>query len=149
MTGNYTVGDTVPFPIDGLETVSNMTQHAYSAFMWVLCDQLVGKLVWYVKSNSSTGSVSAVPPIRGASQFGIIESPISRTSLLGSLDLDAFFEFDEEKGLYEGQNMSQVYDFSDQRRRDKTLARNLTLDTLIEELSLNTTVSLMHNTLFT
>ncbi|KAH6622199.1 hypothetical protein C7974DRAFT_377797 [Boeremia exigua] len=143
VTGNYTTGETVPFPTDGLDITSNMTQHAYTAFMWVLCDQLVGKLAWYVESNASTS------PTRGASQFGIIESPISRTSLLGSLDLDSFFEFDEEKGLYQDQNMSQVYNFSDQRLKDKALARNRTLDTLIEELSFNTTVSLMHNKLFT
>ena len=148
VTGNYTVGDVVPFPKDSLHAVSEMTQHAYTAFMWVLCDQLVGKFAWYVESNTTTDSSSA-SPLRRASQFGIIDSPISRTSLLGSLDLDAFFEFDEEKRLYRDQNISQIYDLKDQRLKDKALARNRTLDILIEELSFNTTISLMHNALLT
>ncbi|KAJ4324137.1 hypothetical protein N0V94_001493 [Neodidymelliopsis sp. IMI 364377] len=150
VSGNYTIGDTVPFPTDGLDKDSNMTQHAYTAFMWVLCDQLVGKFAWYAEPNTTTThSESAAPVVRGASQFGVIDSPIQRTSLLGSLDLDAFFEFDEEKGLYQDQNTSKMYDLSDQRLRDKALARNRTLDVLIEELSFNTTVSLMHNALLT
>lgn len=147
VTGNYTIGGTVPYPVDRLDVDSDMTQHAYSAFMWVLCDQLVGKMAWYAESNASASDTSL--PVRGASQFGIIESPISRTSLLGSLDLDAFFEFDEEKLLYEDQNTSRIFTFSDQRVKDKALARNRTLDVLIEELSFNTTISLMHNTLLT
>jgi hypothetical protein len=149
VTGNYTVGDIVSFPADGLNIVSDMPQHAYTAFMWVLCDQLVGKLAWYAGSNITVASTPSASPVREASQFGIIDSPISRTSLLGSLDLDAFFEFDEERGLYQDQNTSQIYTLSDQRLKDKALARNRTLDILIEELSFNITVSLMHNTLLT
>lgn len=147
VTANYTVGDTIPYPVDGLKSPSNLTQHAYSAFMWVLCDQLVGKMAWYAEPNATASNTTL--SVRGASQFGVIESPISRTSLLGSRDLDAFFEFDEEKKLYEDQNVSRIYDLSDQRLRDKALARNRTLDVLIEELSFNTTISLMHNALLT
>lgn len=141
---NYVIGDAIPFPTDGLDIVSDMTQHAYAAFMWILCDQFVGKFAWYAKPNASLPT-----PTRGASQFGSIDSPIQHTSLLGSLDLDAYFEFDEENNLYEDQNISNIYDLSDQRLRDKALAGNRTLDVLIEELSFNTTLSLMHNVLFT
>lgn len=144
---NYTVGDAIPYPVDDLNVPSNLTQHAYSAFMWVLCDQLVGKMAWYAEPNATASNKTS--PVRGASQFGVIDSPISRTSLLGSRDLDAFFEFDEEKGLYEDQNVSRVFDLSDQRLRDKALARNQTLAVLIEQLSFNTTISLMHNALLT
>jgi hypothetical protein len=38
---------------------------------------------------------------------------------------------------------------SDQRLKDKAMARNRTLDVLIEELSSNLTVSMMHNRLLT
>ncbi|KAL1608789.1 hypothetical protein SLS59_001980 [Nothophoma quercina] len=149
VTGNYTVGNVVTFPVDGLNAISDMPQHAYTAFMWVLSDQLVGKMAWYAEPNATVTNSSETSSIRGASQFGVIDSPISRTSLLGSLDLDAFFELDEEKGLYQDQNTSQIFNLSDQRLKDKALARNRTLDVLIEELSFNTTVSLLHNALLT
>lgn len=147
VTANYTIGDAISYPVDVLDYPSNLTQHAYSAFMWVLCDQLVGKMAWYAEPNVTASNTTL--SVQGASQFGAIESPISRTSLLGSLDLDAFFEFDEEKGLYEDQNVSRIFTFSDQRLKDKALAKNRTLDVLIEELSFNTTISLMHNALLT
>jgi hypothetical protein len=142
--GNYAIGDVVPFPEDHADTHSNMTRHAFSAFMWVLCDQLVGKLAWVVDSNGTSPSNP-----RSAHQFGVIDSPIQRTSLLGSRDLDAFFEMDEEMSLYNDQNITHAQDLSDQRLRDKALAKNRTLAVLIEELSFNTTVSLMHNRLLT
>jgi hypothetical protein len=142
ISGSYEVGDAIPFPNDDPTKASNMTQHAYTAFMWVICDQLVGKLAWYTDNTNSTNQKSAA-------QFGVIDSPIQRTSLLGSLDLDAYFELDEEKGLYKDQNVSKIFELSGQRLKDKAMARNRTLDVLIEELSFNTTVSLMHNRLLT
>jgi hypothetical protein len=142
VSGNYTIGDVVPFPEDSPDKASNMVQHAYTAFMWVICDQLVGKFAWYNTTSNSTDE-------QAAAQFGVIDSPIQRTSLLGSLDLDAFFELDEEKELYKGQDMRKASELSDQRLKDKVMARNRTLDVLIEELSFNTTVSLMHNRLLT
>jgi hypothetical protein len=142
VSGSYEVGDAISFPNDDPEKPSNMTQHAYTAFMWVICDQLVGKFAWYNKTDTASDE-------QVADQFGVIDSPIQRTGLLGSLDLDAYFELDEEKGLYKGQNMSKALELSDQRLKDKAMARNRTLDVLIEELSFNTTVSLMHNRLLT
>lgn len=134
ITGSYTVNETVHFPQDKADDISDMAQHAYAAFMWVIVDQLIGKFAWGQESNKSDSS-----------QFGIIDSQLQRTSLLGTLDLDAFFEFDEEYGLY----ATIEPELSAQRLQDKALARNRTLDVLIEELSFNTTVSLMHNPLLT
>jgi hypothetical protein len=138
----YEVGDTIPFPNEKPSEISNMTQHAYTAFMWVVCDQLVGRLAWL-------NDTSVEDNRQAAAQFGVIDSPIQRTSLLGSLDFDAYFEFDEEKALYKDQNMSTAFKLSDQRLKDKAMARNRTLDVLIEELSFNLTVSMMHNRLLT
>jgi len=146
-TGSYTVNELVPFPYDSPTSISNMAQHAYSAFMWVLCDQLVGKLSWYVdlalnNTNSSSPSLSK----HGASQFGAIQSQIQRTSLLGSLDLDAYFELQDERGLYKKPGNGSL---SPQRLMDKERARNRTLDVLIEELSFNISVGLMWDPLLT
>jgi hypothetical protein len=142
VSGNYEVGETISFPDEKPNEISNMTQHAYTAFMWVVCDGLIGKLAWLNDTSVSDDQ-------QAAAQYGVIDSPIQRTSLLGSVDLDAYFEFDEEKELYKGQNMSTVFKLSDQRLQDKTMARNRTLDVLIEELSFNLTVSMMHNRLLT
>lgn len=143
ISGNYTLGEAVMFPQDSPDRTSDMVQHAYTAFMWSICDQLVGKFAWFNSTTSNTTIAQA------AAQFGVIDSPIQRSSLLGSRDLDAFYEMDEERGLYVNQSPDSIYILSDQRLRDKALARNRTLDVLIEELSFNTTVSLMHNRLFT
>jgi hypothetical protein len=134
ITGSYKTNEIVHFPQDKAEDTSDMTQHAYAAFMWVIVDQLIGKFAWGQESNNSNSS-----------QFGIIDSQLQRTSLLGTLDLDAFFEFDEDHGLY----ATVETGLSEQRLQDKALARNRTLAVLIEELSFNTTVSLMHNPLLT
>lgn len=137
ISGSYDVHEEVPFPIDSPTTVSNMAQHAYAAYLWAICDQLVGTFAWYKNTNQSD-------PTRAA-QFGIIDSQIQRTSLLGSWDLDAYFDFNEEKGMYKDKNLT----LSDQRLQDKALAKNKTLDVLIEELSFNASVSLIHNDLLT
>ncbi|KAF2471142.1 uncharacterized protein BDR25DRAFT_223485 [Lindgomyces ingoldianus] len=144
ISGSYDVHEKVAYPNDKPGDISNMAEHAYTAFMWVLSDQLVGKFSWY-ENSSSNQSTTSPANLSTASQFGLIDSPISRTSLLGSVDLDAFFEFDEERGLYATKNET----LGDQRLQDKAFARNRTLDVLIEELSFNMTVSLMHNDLLT
>jgi hypothetical protein len=142
VSGNYTSNDDpTPFPVDKPDDTSNMTQHAYTAFMWAFSDQLVGKFAWFAQTLNA--------PNTSAAQFSVIDSPIQRTSLLGSLDLDALFEMDEEKGLYKDQHVESVFTLSDQRLRDKALARNRTLGVLIEELSFNITVGLMRNRLLT
>ncbi|KUI55607.1 hypothetical protein VP1G_02892 [Cytospora mali] len=137
VTSSHTVGEEVFSPHDKMGDVSNYAQHAYSAFMWTLTDQLVGSFAWYIDSEPS--------PYRPA-QFGKIDSPIQHNSLLGSSDLDVFFDFSTEKGLYLNNPDTEPH-LSDQRTQDKALARNRTLDVLIEELSINITVSLLHNEL--
>lgn len=136
---SYEVKEEVFFPHDKLGDVSNYAQHAYSAFMWTLTDQLVGSFAWYIESKPS--------PYRPA-QFGAINSPIQHNSVLGSSDLDVFFNLEVEKGLYL-YNPETPGNLSDQRLQDKFMAKNRTLDVLVEELSVNMTVSLLHNELLT
>lgn len=145
ITGSYTANEVVSYPHDNSSSISNMSQHAYSAFMWALCDQLVGKFSWYVNTAFNRSSPLSTPP--GAPQFGALESQIQRTSLLGSIDLDAFFDLDEEKGLYSRPEGNGT--LSDQRLMDKAMAQNRTLNVLIEELSFNMSVGLMWNDLLT
>ncbi|KAK7192632.1 hypothetical protein PSPO01_01340 [Paraphaeosphaeria sporulosa] len=142
---SYTINEQVHYPRDNSTSISNMAQHAYTAFMWALCDQLVGKFSWY--NNTAWSQNSSLSSPSGAAQFGVLQSPISRTSLLGSLDLDAFFDLDEANKLYskpEGNGS-----LSDQRLMDKAMAKNRTLDVLIEELSFNISVGLMWDPLLT
>ncbi|KAH0563094.1 hypothetical protein GP486_002336 [Trichoglossum hirsutum] len=136
VTGSYRLLKEVDFPDDKPDLVSDMSRHAYSAFMWAITDQLVGTFGWFVGSNQSD--------IHQPPEFGLIDTAISRTSLLGSSDLDVFFDLDKNKGWDGSTNDTQL---SDQRLQDKALAKNKTLDVLIEELSFNTTVSLLHNEL--
>ena len=141
VNGTYKTMEAVPFPHDGPDDVSNMAQHAYSAFFWVLTDQLVGQMSWYQDVDAANQHYASRPP-----QFGVIDTPLQRTALLGSSDLDVFFNFDAEKGLFKIDNEPEV---STQRLQDKLFAKNRTLDVMIQELSFNMTVSLMHNKLLT
>jgi hypothetical protein len=134
--GSYDVLEEVQFPNQKSDNVSNMSQHAYSAFMWVLTDQLVGVFTWV----SDRFNLSRSP------EFGVIDTPLHRTSILGSSDLDVFFDLNKNKSQTMDENSTPL---SDQRLQDKALARNRTLDVLVEELSFNMTVSLLHNELLT
>jgi hypothetical protein len=109
-----------------------MVQHAYSAFMWALTDLLVGSMGIFTEETSNSSSVPT--------QFGEITTQIEHTSLLGSSDLDAYF--DSSHALHS--NNSAI---SDQRLQDISLAKNRTLDVLIEELAYNTTLSFMNSDL--
>lgn len=140
VTGQATVHEEVAFPRDVPNTVSHMERHAYAAFMWTLTDQLVGSLGWFKEDENQTNSLVKVP------QFGALESPLQHTSLLGSVDLDIFFDF---RSLYDLYVNNDDKDMTGQRLQDKNLARNQTLAVLIEELSFNMTVSLLHNQLLT
>jgi hypothetical protein len=139
--GHAELREPVVYPIDPPGTASNMAQHAYSAFFWVLTDHLVGWLGYYQRTDCEQ-----VPEeLNCAKNFGIIASPIGRTALLGSDDLDVFFDFNEnrdEKGFVDLEE-------SDQRKQDKARARNGTLDVLIPELAFNMTASILFNPLFT
>ncbi|CAH0053763.1 unnamed protein product [Clonostachys solani] len=135
----YDILEQVGYPDDQPGQVSNMAKHAYSAFMWALTDQLVGSLGWFREISNRSGS-------RRLAQFGSMDSPLRHTSLLGSSDLDVYFDFNWIHNLYVQDNETGM---SAQRRQDKALAKNRTLSELIEDLSFNLTVSLMHNKLLT
>jgi hypothetical protein len=138
VTGSYETLHEVDFPNDEPDAISNMAQHAYSAVMWALTDQLVGSLSWFQDLEPSRLDATS------ATQFGIIDTPIQHNSLLGSSDLDVFFDFNENLD-----NKTNDEPISDQRRQDIDFARNRTLGVLIEELSFNMTVSLLHDELLT
>ncbi|KAH6988854.1 hypothetical protein BKA56DRAFT_246097 [Ilyonectria sp. MPI-CAGE-AT-0026] len=132
VNGSYELLHKVNFPDDKPDSVSDMTQHAYSAFFWAFANQIVGSLGWF--ADNSTGF-----------NHGVIDTPIQQNILLGSNDLDVFFNFNENPQACR----VPWANLSLQRRRDKNLARNRTLNVLIHELSFNTTVSLLHNELYT
>jgi hypothetical protein len=88
--GKYEVSHIMSFPNEQPNEISNMTQRAYAAPVWVVCDQLVGKLAWL-------NDTSIEDEQQAAAQFSAIDSPIQRTSLLGSKDVDACFEFDKRR----------------------------------------------------
>ena len=136
---SHVIGEEVPYPRDGPTDVSNMAQHAYSAVMWTLTDQLVGQMAWFQEEQQENDLF--VP-----SQFGAVQTRLQETSLLGSSDLDYYFDFNLEHGLYRYDNETQI---SGQRLQDKYFARNRTLPELIQQLSSNITVSLLHNVLLT
>ncbi|KFA60961.1 hypothetical protein S40285_02735 [Stachybotrys chlorohalonatus IBT 40285] len=140
VNGSYSVREEITFPRDRRGEVSDMASHAYAAFMWTLTDQLVGSFGWFRRSGGSSDGHEDI------AQFGAIESPIRHTSVLGSVDLDVYFDFNAIYGLYVHDNETEI---SGQRLQDKQLARNRTLAALIEELSYNMTVSLLHNKLLT
>jgi hypothetical protein len=126
----------VAYPADAPGDVSNMAQHAYSAFFWALADQIVGSFARFQEPMANNS---------GMRSFGRIQSPIQHNALLGSPDLAVYFDYNEDKGACQ----VPYANLSEQRRRDIALAKNKTLGELVEDLSLNITISLMHNDLFT
>jgi len=137
ITLSYDILEEVEYPTEGPGETTNIVQHAYSAYFWALADQLVGKFAWFENSNQ-TRSVRAP-------EYGIIQSPIQHSSLLGSSDLDPYFDLNE-RGLNKSTAIAPP---KGQRLRDKQLARNRTLDILITELSVNFTVTMLTNELLT
>jgi len=121
----------VEFPDDHSKTPSDMVKHAYSAFFLAFRNQIIGSLGWY---EDETGY-----------QHGVIDSPIQQNILLGSSSLDQYFTFNKNTP---GCRLP-FSEMSLQRRRDKNLAANRTIDMLIEELSANVTISILHNELYT
>jgi hypothetical protein len=103
---------------------------SYSAFFWVLADQVVGTMGVVSTTNGS-----------GSYPYGSIDTNMEHNSLLGSNDLDYFFD------LNSAADNSSEWPLSDQRINDKGLAQNQTLPYLIQQLSFNMTVSLMSDPL--
>ena len=100
----------------------------------------MGKFLWYMNTafNNLNSSSSSTPS--GTPQFGVLEPQIRQTSLVNSLDLDAYFNIGEERELYKNPGNGPM---SPQRLINKAMARNRTLNVLIEELSFNISIGLM------
>jgi hypothetical protein len=136
VSGNSTLLHMVAYPpLDPTNFTTEMTQHAYSAFFWALADQLVG----------SFGRYAERLPNGSDRNFPLIRSPIQHNSLLGSSDLNVFFDYNEENDACQ----RRYEDLTPQRRQDVDRARRKKLPELIEELAFNSTISLMHNDLLT
>jgi hypothetical protein len=130
---NYTKGNVVEYPVEDATVPSDLVQYAYSAHMWALTDQLIGFMKLYKENSSDSGSDSV---------YGQIQTPIQDSALLGSSDLDVFF--DQRHLLTENRSDCEI---SDQRGEDIELARNDTLRDLIPELSFNITMSYFSSSL--
>jgi hypothetical protein len=129
---NHTLGK-VRYPQVNGSMTSNLTQFAYSAYMWAFSNQIIGSMGLYSEklANGSAGS-----------PFSQIQTQIQDTILLGSSDLDVFFD---REHLWTGG--SPKCNPIGQRQQDIGLARNESLSILIPELSFNTTMTYFSNEL--
>lgn len=109
-----------------------MVQHAYSAVFWALTDLLIGSMGVFTEDTSETSNIPT--------NFSEITTQIEYTSLLGSSDLDAFFDANHYLS-------STNTTLSDQRLQDIALASNRTLEVLVPALCYNTTLSFMSSNL--
>lgn len=110
-----------------------MIQYTYSSYFWAFTDLLVGTMSCCYDTSPTVST-----PISG---FTDIRTNIESTTLLGSSDLDAFFDHS-----YALDNVTML---SSQRLQNIRLGQNDTLDILIRELSLNITMSFLSSDLLT
>ena len=129
---NHTLGE-VAYPIANASAQSNFTQFAYSAYFWAFANQIIGSMGLYNEklANGSAGS-----------NFSQIQTGLQNTILLGSSDIDVFFD---KEHLWTGGDPECIP--TGQRAQDIGLARNDPLSILIPELSFNTTISFLTNEL--
>jgi len=134
----------VPYPIDNQS--SDVVLLSYSAVFWTLADQLVGSMALVLGlQNNGTWLPS----------YGSINTPLQSNALLGSNDLDYYFDLNSAAG--NASNYSSIFNtgvqsewypaLSGQRVIDKDMAHNQTLPNLIEQLSFNVTVSFLNDPL--
>ena len=130
--------NTVDFPDDDPTVKADAVQMSYSSFAWAQNAQLVGSMGFFrdLTLKNTTKDNATIDT------FSEITTNIKQTSLLGSSDLDTFFE--QNHALYPSRDDGNI---SDQRAEDIKMAKNHTLDFLIEELSSNFTLSLMSSNL--
>jgi hypothetical protein len=124
---SITILNPVDYPINNPNESSDLVQLSYSGVFWVLADQMVGSMGLNVNSLS------------GAPVYSSINTNVEHNSVLGSNDLDYFFDLNSK--VY-GTNNTIL---SDQRLLDKALAQNQTLPFLTQQLSFNITMSLMND----
>lgn len=129
--------NSIEYPSGSLESNTAEVNMAYTAFMWVLTDQLTGSISFYKNISAKTGT--------DHDPWSEINSDIQTTALLGSSDLQGFFDYN--RNLYPSRSGTGNEKISDQRAEDIAFAKNRTLDALIEELSSNITLSLMNSDL--
>lgn len=127
----------IDYPNGPSESDKAQMEMAYTAFMWTLSDQLTGSIAFYKNISKTSDSDKEV--------WSEISSDIQNTALLGSSDLQSFFDFNTN--LFPSKKGTKKGKVSDQRAEDIALAQNRTLDVLIEELSSNITLSLMSSDL--
>lgn len=127
----------IPYPDGPSSSDQKEMEMAYTAFMWTLSDQLTGSIGFYSNITASASS--------GADSFSDITTGLQETALLGSSDLQSFFDYNHN--LYPSKQGTSSGKVSDQRAEDIALARNRTFDVLIEELSANITLSLLSSDL--
>ena len=137
ITGKTTLMHQVPYPPtdEAPGTITEMSTHAYAAYFWALSNQLVGSFALFQENITETEN----------RLFPLIRCPVQHNSLLGSSDLNVFFDYNEEAGACQ----RPYANLSAQRRQDIDVAKGRTMGELIEELAFNFTVSLMHNDLLT
>ncbi len=129
--------NSIDYPSGSAESDEAEMNMAYTAFMWVLADQLTGSIAFYSNISTKSGADNDM--------WSEINSDIQTTALLGSSDLQSFFDYN--RNLYPSKKGTGSNKVSDQRAEDIALAKNRTLDVLIEELSSNITLSLMNSNL--
>jgi hypothetical protein len=130
---NYSQLGEVTYPIVNASAPSNLTQFAYSAYFWAFTNQIIGSMGLATEklANGSAGD-----------NFSQIQTDLQNTILLGSSDIDVFFD---REHLWTGG--SPECSPTGQRAQDIGLARNEPLIILIPELSFNTTMSFFTNEL--
>ena len=135
----------VSHPSNFTDSDADNINMAYSVFMRALSSQIVGSMSFLQDVNTSAKNNSTIGDDIDANRtYSDISTSLASTSLLGSSNLNNFFI----KNHALGSTDPPPELFSPPRLYDMAVARNRTLDVLIEELAFNTTISLMMNPRF-
>lgn len=118
------------YPSNNLYEPTDLTQLSYAGVFWAFSDLLVGTMA-LIMNTLENGTATL--------DCSSIASNIEHTSLLGSNDLDYFFDLNSEVNS----TYTTEYSLSPHRILDKALAQNQTLPFLINQLSFNVTVSML------
>jgi hypothetical protein len=128
----------VKYPNDIRDHPSDIVTHSYTSIFQVLANQILGSMVFF----NDTALKSTTDYINEPPHFSSFQTRLPETSLVGSDDLDYYFSINKQ--LFTD---NPPEPFSLQRLQDKAVAKNQTLDYLIEELAYNITISLLHDPL--
>ena len=132
--------NTVSHPWNFSESNTDKLILAYSAFMLAFSSQIVGSMSFLQDIGTSAESNTTMgDDIEANRTYGDISTHLAQTSLIGSSDLNDYFIKNHD--LKSDGPPTEL--FSTDRLDDMALARNRTLDVLIEELAFNTTISLL------